>query len=237
MDEFPGYAAPALPLLTAIGCSDRAWFAEHRDDYVEHLLQPTRLLVTAIGAEIGAAVPGLQAVPKVNGSIAPITNDLRFRDLPPYRDHLVLRFWTSDRTGPTMFLRIAEQGVTFGGGVALDATSRDRYRQAVAATTGQELDELVSGLQRRRGAQLQGPAATRAPAPYPPDHPRADLLRRQRFQLQWAEPVPKAIGSSRFVPWCGRRLVELAGIHQWLQAHVTPRTEDEVRPPADEKAG
>jgi uncharacterized protein (TIGR02453 family) len=220
MNGFPGYDAPALPLLTAIGCADRTWFAEHRHAYAEHLLEPTRQLVTAIGSELGDAVPGLQAIPKVNGSIAPITNDVRFRELPPYRDHLVLRFWTADRGGPTMFLRISEQNVAFGGGMALDAPRRDRYRQAVAEAAGQNLAELVAGLERRHGAAFQGPAASRVPAPYPQDHPRAALLRRQRFQVQWAEPVPKAIGNSRFVPWCGRRLVELAGVHLWLQEHV-----------------
>jgi uncharacterized protein (DUF2461 family) len=224
MDGFDGYAAPALPLLNEIGCSDRAWFAEHREEYVEHLLEPSRRLVTAIGAELRDAVPGLQAVPKVNGSIAPITNDQRFRDLPPYRDHLVLRFWSgADRlAGPSMYVRIAATGIGFGAGMPLDADRRAAFREAVADGGGQELAGLLAGLQRRHSATLHGPRGKRVPAPYPADHPRGDLLKLQRLQVQWSETVPRAIASGRFVPWCSRRLLELAGVSAWLHEYVVP---------------
>lgn len=220
---FTGYPDGALPLLTRLGGVDPAGFALARLRYQAEIALPTKEFVHDLGAELRQRISdGIQAVASVHGSISPITNDLRFHARPPYKDHLVLRFWEGDdkRTAPTLFLRLQQDHVGFGSGISPDGPGLARYRDAVAADSGAELATALRRLQRRRGAELAGQELRRVPAGFDPDGPRADLLRHRWLQIRWQEPTPKAVGSSRFVSWCAARLERSADVHRWLRDHV-----------------
>ena len=223
MDSFIGYPASALPLLDQIGSNDRDYFLAHKDQYTAEILDPTRGLVSALAPELHESVSDtLQAIPKVNGSISPITNDARFHAVPPYKDYLLLRFWEGPDKGnsATLFLRISSEGIGFGAGWRFAGSDVRRYREAVAGPAGAALEAELAEVLRHPGAHLIGDELKRVPAPFDPDHPRADLLRFKQLGVTWQEPVPKALTSARFVPWCARRLARTAGVHQWLRDQV-----------------
>lgn len=224
--EFRGYPAGALSLLADLGTRDRAWLAEHRTEYRSLLTDPTKALVVGLGALLQRSVsPALQAVPRVNGSIAPVANDRRFagaRSLPPYRDSLLLRFWEGDDkpTAATLSVRVTPQVVEFAASRSFPGPLLPAYRAAVAGEHGGELRTAVTALQRRHSAAVDGRQLARVPAGFPSDHPNAELLRHRWLRVRWAEPVPKAIGSARFPKWCERRVVDLADVHRWLRDRV-----------------
>mgnify|MGYP001281389322 CR=1 FL=1 len=93
--SFQGYSPDGLRLLSEIGAHDGAWFDRHRDRYQAEIVVPTKQLVNALGDALARDLsPDIVAQPRTNGSIAPINNDVRFaRDKPPYKDHVLLRFW------------------------------------------------------------------------------------------------------------------------------------------------
>lgn len=223
MTQFTGYPDGALNLLTRIGAGDRDFFAANKDAYTQEILEPTRALVVGLAPILHQGVSeDLQVVDRVNGSISPITNDLRFHSGPPYKDYVLLRFWegTDKAHSPMLFLRLGADGVGFGAGRRFAGSDLDGYRQAVARPAGAQLADLVAGLVSATGGEVIGPELKRVPAPFASDHPRADLLRRKELGVRWLEPVPRSLTSARFVPWCGRRLERAAGLYRWLRDEV-----------------
>jgi uncharacterized protein (DUF2461 family) len=226
--SFTGFPAAGRTLLTRLPGLDPAGFAAERTGWNAHLLEPARQFVIDLGVALAERIsPGLVADPRVNGSIAPINRDLRFDpDGPRYKDHLLFRWWEGGgpkKTAPTLFVRLAPDSVAFASGVVFSST--DRWR-AVVGDVG-AARALVGLIDDIRGdvldVEIAGADLKRVPAPYPADHPGADLLRHKAmFQLRWAEPLPAKASTPEFVEHCASRLSRLADLHHWLHTQVAP---------------
>lgn len=80
MNTFTGFDPAAFAFLRDLADHNgRAWFHEHRHVYQEHLLEPARAFVLAMGERLAAFSPGIHADPRVNGSILRIARDTRLR--------------------------------------------------------------------------------------------------------------------------------------------------------------
>ena len=215
---FRGFPKEGLEFLSELGSEDKDWFAAHRDTYDADVADPAREFVTAMTEQLQSRVSAtVVGQPKVNGSISPINNDIRFaRDAAPYKDHLLFRFWDGPekRAAPTLFVRLNEHETGFATGSVI--TSLDQWREAVDSDAGEELADALAVLARRRKLDVAGRELKRVPAPYAADHPRADLLRHKVFQARWSEPTPRSVSKPAFVDWCVRRLEACAPVHQWL---------------------
>lgn len=220
---FRGFPPEGLALLARLPTLDVGDFAAIRHAWQASLLDPARDLVDDLGACLTEQVsPGLTGSPKVNGSIAPINADLRFNpNGPRYKDHLLLRWWegTPKKTAPTLFLRLDPDQIGFASGVSFVSTSC--WRAAVGdSPAGGELRRLIDDIKLSdtgTDVDIAGADLKRVPKPFPPDHPRADLLRHKAmFQLRWAEPLPVEVSTGDLTEFCATRLVRLAGLHRWL---------------------
>ena len=67
--------------------------------------------------------PRIVAIPRTNGSIGPINNDVRFaKNRSAYKDHLLFRFWelassgSDKKTAATLFVRLGSDSVGFATG-------------------------------------------------------------------------------------------------------------------------
>lgn len=214
---FTGYSDEAFAFLEALPTRDPEWFRANKADYQRLIVEPTKALVVELGHELRAEAPDIEAQPKTNGSIAPINNDLRFSpDAAPYKDHLMLRFWEGSpkKTAPTLFVRFDARTAGFATGII--PADIDRWREAVAGPEGEELAAAVGRLAEAKKAEVVGQELKRVPAPYPADHPRADLLRHKALQVRWAEPLPASVSKPGFVGWCARRLDAAMPVHRAL---------------------
>lgn len=222
--EFNGFPDGFGDFLRELGGADKAWFDANRSRYQDLVVEPTRAFVTALGRRLAEDLgPGIQAVPKANGSIAPINNDLRFaKDRSPYKDHLLLRFWEgpSRKTAPTLYVRIGADDVGFATGAAIPSV--ERWRALIDdEATGAELASALAALGRGRDLDIAGRDLKRVPRPFDETHPRADLLRhKQGLQARWPEPMPASVGQARFVDVCARRLAACGDVHRWFVAHL-----------------
>ncbi len=226
---FAGFPKEGLTFLTELGDEDnpkdKAWFTDHRSTYDQFVVAPAKAFVEAMGESLGAAIsPHIVALPKTNGSIAPINNDLRFSPgATPYKDHLMFRFWEGEnkKTAPTLMLRLSPtDGVGFATSIALP--DLDLWRSAVAAdSTGGRLVDAIETLQQATKADLVGEALKNAPKPYDNDHPRAALLRHKGFQVRWIKKTPASITKPSFVAWCTKELGRTTAVHQWLLKNLT----------------
>ena len=226
MRNFEGFSPEALGLLGALPFGNREWYAENKPEVTAKLIDPARTLVVDLGARLQSELsPGIEAQPKINGSISPLNEDLRFSpDKPPYRDYLMVNFWDGapKKFAPTVRVRIHPEGIGFGGGAAFDKGGLERWREAVADDrAGAALEAALAPLRALPGADIAGEALKRVPAPYPAEHARAALLRHKMIQARWQEPVPAEFDDGRFVEWCLERLLRFEALHHWLLKHMT----------------
>lgn len=214
---FDGYSDDSIGFLAALPSRDPDWFKANKKDYERLIVAPTKALVVELGEQLREHVPDIAAEPKTNGSIAPINNDLRFSpDKSPYKDNLMLRLWEGSpkKTAPTLFVRIAPDGVGFASGVI--PADLDRWRAAVAGDSGVELADGIAATVKATKAEVVGQELKRVPAPYDADHPRGDLLRHKMLQVRWLKPVPKAVTKPTFAGWCADQLEAALPVHRWL---------------------
>lgn len=222
--SFSGYSKAALDFLAGLDDKDKDWFASNKKIYTSELVTPTKLFVAALGERLAETLtPRIVAIPKTNGSIGPINNDLRFSPgKPPYKDHLLLRFWEGEnkRTAPTLMVRISKSTVGFATGAAIN--DLDRWRKLIDEEPGSRLAELIADLEKGRELDVEGQGYKNVPKPYDQTHPRAELLKHRSFQARWLRPTPPEIHNSSFVDWVAEQLSDTAEIHRWLVANVNP---------------
>lgn len=222
VEVFEGFPAEGLEFLEQLAGRDKAWFDERRKTYDKAVAGPAKAFVQALGEELRADISGaIDAVPKVNGSISPINNDLRFNPgADPYKDHLLFRFWEgpAKKTAPTLFVRMSKHQTGFASGVVPE--SLERWRDAIASPPGAELSAAIESLGERRDTEVAGQSLKRVPKGYDGEHSREGLLRHKAFQVRWVEDTPPAVHNSAFVQWCAQRLELCAPVHHWLVEHT-----------------
>jgi uncharacterized protein (DUF2461 family) len=184
MSSFTGFSPDALSLLGALPLGNPTWYAEQKSEVTAKLIDPARVLVEDLGPRLRADLSStIEAQPKINGSISPLNEDLRFApDKPPYRDYLMVNFWDGapKKLAPTVRVRIHPDGIGFGGGAAFDKDTLERWREAVADDrAGAALEAALAPLRPLPDAEIVGEELTRVPAPYDADHPCGALLRHK----------------------------------------------------------
>lgn len=224
MTDFDGFPQTGLDFLTELGGQNKAWLDENRATYETSIVAPAKAFVVALGEVLRSEIsPAIEAQPKTNGSIAPINNDLRFSpDAPPYKDHLMFRFWEGPvkKTSAMLMVRVhPTDGVGFASGMNFDSV--DRWRVKVADDGGgSELGARLASVVDETGADVLGQALKKVPKPYDQDHPRGELLRHKGLQVRFIDKTPKLITKPGFIDWCGERLDRVADIHTWLVEHM-----------------
>lgn len=119
-DSFQGFTKKTLPFLKNLARNnDKAWFEAHKQDYIDHVRTPLRLLVEALAPDMLKIDPGFDTDPK-GVAVSRIHKDVRFsRDKSPYR----VRQWIAFRhrtegwqTRPTFYMGIGPDGCRYGMG-------------------------------------------------------------------------------------------------------------------------
>jgi uncharacterized protein (TIGR02453 family) len=205
--------------------NERAWFDAHRDDYQAAYVEPAKAFVAAVAPELARIAPGVQAEPRVLGSIFRINRDTRFSaDKRPYKEHLDLWFWEGERRAAQsgFYLRVTPELVAIGAGANhLDRDGVDRYRAAVCEeASGGALVAIVADLVHA-GWELGEPQRQRAPKGWAAADPDAEaLLRRDGLFIVRTAPAELATDAKRLVPTCVEVWSALAPLHRWLVDHV-----------------
>lgn len=172
MSQFKGFSTEGLAFLTQLGEHDKAWMDEHRSTYVNEIAEPAKAFVDALGPVLQDSISAdLQFAPRVNGSIAPINNDIRFSpEANPYKDHLLIKFWEGPdkKVAPLLYLRLSEHSVGFASGAMF--SDIEKWRNLVDSDkTGSELSRTIKNLQKRiKTLDVAGQSLKRVPKPFDP---------------------------------------------------------------------
>ncbi|OED49730.1 TIGR02453 family protein [Rhodobacteraceae bacterium (ex Bugula neritina AB1)] len=161
--------------------NSREWFNDHRAQYETQLKSPARLLLDEVA----------QAVSKRSGATVATKlfrpqRDVRFsKDKTPYNTHLHM-MWTVNGAGCALFLGIAPDYCTVGGGImGFSPQQTAHWRTALDGAWGDEVSALL-GVLALGGFAAKEPELKRVPAPYGKAHPHGPQLRRKSLTL-WHE--------------------------------------------------
>lgn len=198
--------------------NDRDWFKANEHRYKQHYKIAADAFSENLAAELGKAL-GATPVPKVFR----IFRDVRFsKDKTPYNPHLRIGF-SMPGTPPDHPMWMAglelERLVVGVGKFGFEKDVLERFRERVAGPEGAALAQLLADL-TASGARLSEPDLKRVPAPYPKDHPRADLLRHKGLAV-WRDHDGHSdafgeVGPARVA----KSMLKLRPIYDWMAALV-----------------
>lgn len=209
MATFQGFPVEALDFLRDLEANnDREWFKLNRARYEEYLVAPASALGDDL-ADLGR--------PRL---FRP-WNDTRFRAGPPIKEHVGLAIGYEGAGG--FYVELSLDGLLVAAGLHNPASDQvERLRQGV--DNGRVAAGLTRAIARAReaGLQLNEPDLVRAPRGYPPDHPRAELLRRRRLTVARRHQPARWLHG----PAAGARirgeLEAAAPLVRWLRERVGP---------------
>lgn len=220
--SFKGINPKAMAVLEQLPGLDAAAYDPYRALLKDGLTEPAYHLLVEIVEQLGLPLTIVK-----RSSVSPLHTDLRFAaaGAPRYKDHLLLTTWHGEdkKSGPVLWLRIDKDSIGFASGIAFTPSVRDKWRQAVGEASGEELSKILKGLEkshRKNRFEVAGEAVQRVPAPWPPEHPRVDLLKLKSFQVRFCLKIPKKLQAAEMVNWCSEHLAELLPVHQWLVNHL-----------------
>src|SRR5438876_7274507 len=195
MAGFGGFRPAAFRFLRDLERNNaKAWFEANRDVYEQEVREPMRLLVETLDARPGSIAPEIVGDPK--RSMFRIHRDVRFsKNKSPYKTNAGAWLYHRDagrkvgRVGETggagFYFHIDPTTCFMAGGIWMPTRpALLRIREAIAAQPT-ALARLTSApaFRRRFDGLNEEAKLRRVPRDFPPDHPAAEWLKLQDFEL------------------------------------------------------
>jgi uncharacterized protein (TIGR02453 family) len=160
--------------------NSKRYFEANRKTYLEQVRKPLEDLLVELEPEFG------------KGKIARPNRDIRFSaNKSPYKTNIYAMT-------PGGYVALDAKGLTAAGGhYEMEKPRLDAYRAAVAEDRpGAELQTIVHQLETA-GYEIGGEELKRTPPGFPPDHPRARLLRHKRLYFWKGFGLQPWLGSAK----------------------------------------
>jgi uncharacterized protein (TIGR02453 family) len=160
--------------------NSKRYFEANRKTYLERVRKPLEDLLAELEPEFG------------KGKIARPNRDIRFSaDKSPYKTNIYAMT-------PGGYVALDAKGLTAAAGhYEMDKPQLDAYRAAAAADRpGAELQTIIDRLEAA-GYEIGGEELKRTPPGFPPDHPRARLLRHKRLYFWRGFGLQPWLGSAK----------------------------------------
>jgi len=208
---FRGFSDEALEFYERLAADNsRAFWQEHRPDYLRLVREPMTALMAELEPEFG---PGKVYRPH---------RDVRFSsDKSPIKDHQGGFVSVPDGTG--WYVQVSSDGLMVAGGMYDPRPDQlARYRSAVDDTRrGRQLATIAAGLEEA-GFTFGSDLLKTRPRGFPVDHPRLALLRIRR-PVAWAElGAPDWLATPAALDHVVASWRHLAPLNRWLGRTVGP---------------
>jgi uncharacterized protein (TIGR02453 family) len=208
MTTFQGIPAEAFSFYTELeDNNNREWWLAHKDSYNALVRDPFMALLGELEPRFGP------------GKIFRPNRDIRFSlDKSPYKT--AQGAFASTQEGLGYYLQVSADGLLVGGGYHSHSPAQlIRYRNSVDASgTGAALQHIVDAV-TQAGFAVEGEKLKTVPRGFPPDHPRAELLKHKSLSagLDLGQPAwvtgPEAVGEIAALWDRLRPLVDWVGRH------------------------
>ena len=223
IEKFKGFPEQCIIFLRELSQNNNTiWFKEHKNDYEEHVLNPCRLFVTALGERLRSFAPAIIADPRVNRSLFRINRDTRFsKNKTPYKTHMALWFW--EGLGPRMentgfYLHLEPEKLMLGTGIyCFQKPQLEKYRSFVVDKKhGPALVKAIEKTTKSGPFSLGGSHYKRIPRGFDPEHERVSLLMHNGLYVGEEQPVPEILFTAELPEYCFDRFNRMAPLHRWL---------------------
>jgi len=222
MPKFMGFNPEVIEFLKNIKQNNnKLWFDAHYDFYQKEILEVSRDLVEDLGEQLQQIAPGINVVPKVNGSIYRFARDARFsKDKTPYKTHISYLFWQGmlKRTRyPGFYLAIRPEYIQIGVGINnftpeyLQAWREQCAHKDNAGKIRNIIDSLL-----KSGVSFHGEQLKRMPKGYSDELLNQDLIRYKGLKCWYQIPLPKEAFSHEFIPFCYQYYQYLLPLFEWM---------------------
>lgn len=214
---FTGIPAEAFDFYDALGVDNtRAFWSEHKADYIAYVRAPLEALGEELQSEFGE--PHLYRPYR----------DIRFsKDKTPYKDHQGM--FIEMRNGLGWYAQISSEGLMVAGGWYTSSPEQvARYRAAVEADTTGTLGALAAQVSAA-GLQIDGMQLKTRPRGVHPEHPRLQWLRYRTLYTSRLFPPAAWMGTRRVVSRVRDSWQQMTPLMHWLADQVGPGQAPGVR--------
>lgn len=227
-EQFVGFPDETIQFLLELQAEQsRVWFKAHQDDFVRLCRRPLELFVSELQERLTDVYPDIA---DVEPHVFRIQRDTRFsKDKSPYKTNLAAdipirprREGEDQHTTPGMYFNFGLDGEYIAiGAWHMEPDVVLRYRSLVDdARRGPELQRIINKLLADSWSAGSMEMLKRVPAPYPQDHPRADLLKRKGLAVS-IQPGEGISARRELLDWAEAKLRDAAPMVRWLDKHLT----------------
>lgn len=180
--EFKGFSKKTLPFLKSIRANNnKEWFAAHKSEYEELILNPSRAFVLEMGEHLQALEPTINAIPKINQSLFRIYRDTRRMgaNKEPIKSRIGIIFWQGRAKrlqSSCFYLHFSPDELFVAVGIRwFEKPFLDAYREYIKDDVKRvELDKLLEFL-KAKGYDILPKGYKRYPRGFSADMPSVDL--------------------------------------------------------------
>lgn len=220
--KFTGFSKETFKFLAGLEKNNnRDWFESERSVYENHLLEPARRFVVALGDRLKTLSPRVSAIPEIDKSIFRLRRDTRFsKDKTPYKTHIAMLFWEGPGKkldNPNYYVHLNKSSIFIGAGEYIFPPGAiGEYRDSVVhPKRGAALKGILKRLAENPSYKIGGHHYKRIPSGYDPGHPSAQLLLHNGLYAYYEGPLPGEVYSPAFVDYCFKMLKDMSPLFRW----------------------
>jgi len=200
----------------------REWFKANKERYEELWVHPLDALLGNLAERLSDVFPKMQSA---GHRIFRIQRDTRFSpDKSPYKTHVAAHMPIHPIVGerwytPSLYLHFGLDDSIFAVGTwQVDKDLLPLLRQRFADDRwGGRLQKLLDGLLKEGYVTHAHEELKRVPAPYPQDHPRAELLKHKGLSVSVPEIPEELMPGPELLDWMSERMHKAAPVANWLE--------------------
>ncbi|HLG73458.1 MAG TPA: DUF2461 domain-containing protein [Chloroflexota bacterium] len=225
--EFSGFPPGGFDFFLELSHrQSRDWFKANKQRYETLWVKPMEALLADISQRMSDVFPEMPQAPR---HIFRIYRDTRFSpDKSPFKTHIAGHVpirrheIEGDWSIPSVYVHFGlDDSVAGVGRWGMDKDAVQVFREAVADDRkGAELQKMVSALEADGFHVSSHESLKRVPAPYPQDHPRAELLKLKGLAVSKVNLPEDLMPSPDFAGWLSEQLHKAAPVAKWLERHV-----------------
>ncbi len=227
MSAFTGFPPGGFDFFLELQAKQsREWFKANKQRYETIWQKPMEALLEDLAQRLSDVFPEMPQAPR---HVFRIYRDTRFSpDKSPFKTHIaghvpIRRHQVEgDWSTPSMYVHFGlDDSVAGLGRWGMDKDAVQVFRQAIDdERKGGELHKLVTKLQKDGFHMSSHESLKRVPAPYPQDHPRAELLKLKGLAVSIADLPEELMPSPALAEWISEKLHKAAPVAAWLEKHL-----------------
>lgn len=221
-ERFTGFPKGAIKFFKDLERNNnKEWFHEHRNEFEEFILEPSRAFVLDMGEKLTSLSPEIIADPAVNRSLFRINRDTRFsKDKSPYKTHYAMFFWEGSRKKMEcsgFYLHFEVDKLILGAGLHMfPRPVLEMYRhKAGSEDAGRELSKIVSKLEKD-GIAIEGEKYKKVPSGFDPDHFNSELLKHKGLYAGVESKVPPEFHTRKLLDHSFKEFKKMQPLQRWL---------------------